>query len=396
MDSTIANIEDLRRLAQRRVPRPFFDYVDSGAFEELTLHANRRDLDALRLRQRVLAGVGDGRDLRTRVLGQEAAMPLGIAPTGLAGLVRADGEIHLARAARRAGVPFTLSTVSICSLEDVRQAVDGDFWFQLYVMRDRGVVRSLIERAQATRCPVLMVTADLAVQAPRLRDERNGMTLRPRIFSKPANLVDFLRKPGWVARYLATPRRRFGNLVPYVGPKKRMSEVSAWIVIGLDTAMSWADLEWIRGLWPGKLVVKGVLDADDARQAVRCGADALVVSNHGGRQFDAAPSSAAAFPAIADAVGDSVELFFDSGIRTGTDVLKALALGARAVLVGRAPLYGLGALGPDGVSLALELIRRELDAGLALAGLRRVAEISKDLLWDAPGEVLPGVGAVPG
>ena len=395
MASNIANVEDLRRLAQRRVPRVFFEYVDSGAFEELALRANRRDLDALRLRQRVLTGVGDPRDLRTTLLGQEAAMPVAIAPTGLAGLVRADGEIHLARAARRAGVPFTLSTVSICSLEDVRQGVDGDFWFQLYVMRDRGVVRSLIERARAARCPVLMVTADLAVQAPRLRDERNGMTLRPRIFSKPANLVDFLRKPSWLVRYLRTPRRRFGNLAPYVGQRTKMSELSAWIADQLDPAMGWADLEWIRGLWPGKLVVKGVLDAEDARQAVRCGADALVVSNHGGRQFDAAPSSAAAFPAIADAVGASVELFFDSGVRTGTDVLKALALGARGVLVGRAPLYGLGALGPSGVTLALELIRRELDTGLALAGLRGVAEISKDLLWAAQHEASTGVGGVP-
>jgi L-lactate dehydrogenase (cytochrome) len=396
MTSAIANVEDLRQLAKRRVPRVFFDYVDSGAFEELTLRANRRDLDALRLRQRVFNGVGDVRDLRTTLLGTETSMPVAIAPTGLAGLVHADGEIHLARAARRAGVPFTLSTVSICSLEDVRRAVDGDFWFQLYVMRDRGVVRSLIERARAARCPVLMVTADLAVQAPRLRDERNGMTLRPRIFSKPANLVDFLRKPGWAARCLSTPRRGFGNLAAYAGDGKKMSEVSAWIADQLDPTMSWADLEWIRGLWPGKLAVKGLLDADDARQAVRCGVDALVVSNHGGRQFDAAPSSVAAFPAIADAVGGEVELIFDSGVRTGTDVLKALALGARGVLVGRAPLYGLGALGPAGVSLALDLIHRELDTGLALAGLRTVADISPDLLWRVPQGSPPPVGGQAG
>lgn len=380
---TVVNIDDLRRLAERRTPRPFFGYVDSGSFEELTLRANRRDLDAVVLRQRVLAGVGS-RELSTTLAGQLSSLPVAIAPTGLAGLIRADGEIHLARAAEAAGVPFTLSTVSICSIEDVRAAVSGPFWFQLYVMRDRGVVRSLIERAQAAQCSALMVTVDLAVQAPRLRDERNGMTLRPRLLNLP-NVVDFMRKPGWLVRRLASPRRNFGNLAPYVRGGDMhvpVSQVSAWIAEQLDPNMSWADLDWIRSRWPGQLIVKGILDAADARRAVQAGADAIVVSNHGGRQLDGAPSSIAALPAVLQAVAGAAEVLFDSGVRSGADVLKALACGARGALLGRAPLYGLAALGEPGVRLALDIIRREFDVSLALAGLRRAVDVGPDVLFE--------------
>lgn len=381
LDHKTANIEDLRRLADRATPRPFFGYVESGSFEELALHANRRDLDAITLRQRVLAGVG-ARELGATLVGQVSSLPVAIAPTGLAGLIRADGEIHLARAAEAAGVPFTLSTVSICSMEDVRAAVNRPFWFQLYVMRDRGVVRSLIERAQAVQCSALMVTVDLAVQAPRLRDERNGMTLRPKLLNLP-NAIDFMRKPGWIVRRLASPRKNFGNLERYVpggAGKKPVQVVSAWIADQLDPNMNWDDLDWIRSQWPGKLIVKGLLDADDARRAVRAGADAVVVSNHGGRQLDGAPSSISALPRIVQAVGSDAEVLFDGGVRSGTDVLKALASGARGALLGRATLYGLAAAGEPGVRHALGIIRREFDIGMALAGLRGVSEIGADAL----------------
>ncbi len=379
---SIVNIDDLRQLARRQTPRPFFGYIESGSFEELTLRANRRDLDAIALRQRVLAGVGT-RELSTTLVGQSSSLPVAIAPTGLAGLIRADGEIHLARAAEAAGVPFTLSTVSICSMEDVRAAVSRPFWFQLYVMRDRGVVRSLIERAKAAQCSALMVTVDLAVQAPRLRDERNGMTLRPRLLNLP-NVIDFMRKPGWIMRRLSSPRRNFGNLEQYApgGPgKKPVPQVSAWIADQLDPGMSWADLDWIRSQWPGKLIVKGIFDADDARRAVQAGVDAIVVSNHGGRQLDGAPSSVRALPAVLQAVAGDAEVLFDSGVRSGTDVLKAQALGARGALLGRATLYGLAAMGEPGVALALNIIRREYDISLALAGVRRAVDVGPDVLF---------------
>ncbi len=385
MDRRIVSIDDLRQQAQRRTPRPFFGYLDSGSFDELTLRANRRDLEALTLRPRALAGVGQ-RDLATTLLGQASTLPVAIAPTGLAGLIRADGEIHLARAAEAAGVPFTLSTVSICSIEAVRAAVRQPFWFQLYVMRDRGVVRSLIERARAAQCPVLMLTVDLAVQAPRLRDERNGMTLRPRLLNLP-NVIDFIRKPGWLLHRLASPHRSFGTLERYVsegGRRPSVATTSAWIADQLDPTMSWADLDWIRAQWPGKLVVKGLIDPDDAQRAVRAGADAVIVSNHGGRQLDGAPSSIRALRPIVQAVGSDADVLFDGGVRSGADVLKALALGARGVLLGRAPLYGLAAAGEAGAHHALAIIRRELDVSLALCGVRRVAEVGPSVLFERP------------
>lgn len=380
----IANIEDLRRLARQRTPRPFWSYIESGAFEQVTLAANRSGLDALKLRPRVLVGVGE-RDLRTQMLGQATSMPVAIAPTGLAGLIRADGEIHAARAAEAEGVPYTLSTVSLCSMEAVRAAVQRPFWFQLYVMRDRGVVRSLIERAQAAGCSALMVTVDLATQAPRLQDERCGMTLRPRLLNLP-NVVDFIRKPGWAWRYLQSPHRNFGNLVAYVPQARSSTQVSAWVAEQLDPTMTWADLAWIRSLWPGKLIVKGIMDAGDARQAVQLGADAIVVSNHGGRQLDGTAASIEAMPAVVDAVGHQAAVWFDSGIRSGTDVLKALACGASGVLIGRAMLYGLAAQGEAGVRLALSLIRRELDTQMALCGVSSIQGITRNTLWQAPAD----------
>jgi L-lactate dehydrogenase (cytochrome) len=378
----IANIEDLRQLARSHTPRPFWSYIESGAFEQLTLAGNRSSLDALKLRPRVLAGVGE-RDLHTEFLGQHASMPVAIAPTGLAGLIRADGEIHAARAAEAEGVPYTLSTVSFCSIEAVRAAVQRPFWFQLYVMRDRGVVRSLIERAKAAGCPALMVTVDLAIQAPRLQDERCGMALRPRLLNLP-NVIDFMRKPGWAWRHVRSPHRNFGNLLPYVPNARSKSDVSAWVADQLDPTLSWEDLAWIRALWPGKLIVKGIMDASDARMAVQLGADAIIVSNHGGRQLDGAVSSIEALPPIVDAVGSEASVWFDSGVRSGTDVLKALACGASGVFIGRAMLYGLAAQGEAGVRLALSLIRRELDTDMALCGLRNIRGITSSALWQPP------------
>ncbi|MDE2402402.1 MAG: alpha-hydroxy-acid oxidizing protein [Burkholderiales bacterium] len=380
--ASLVSIEDLRQLARRRTPRPFWGYLESGSFEQLTLAANRRDLDVLTLRPRVLADIGP-RDLRTTVLGQPCRLPVAVAPIGLSGLIRADGEIHAARAAEAEGVPYTLSTVSTCSMEEVRAAVQQPFWFQLYMMRDRDVVRSLMERAHAVGCTALMVTVDLAVQAPRLPDERHGMTLRPRLLNLP-NVLDFIRKPGWAWRFLNTPRRNFGNLVDYAPHGKALQQVSAWVADQLDPTLGWADLDWIRAQWPGHLIVKGIMDAGDARRAVQAGADAIVVSNHGGRQLDGAPSSIAVLPSIVQALAGDAEVWFDSGVRSGTDVLKALALGARTALLGRAVLYGLAALGEPGVRHALGLIRRELDVSMALCGLSQLDQINASALWSAP------------
>ncbi|MEY4767143.1 MAG: hypothetical protein RI907_3816 [Pseudomonadota bacterium] len=379
MARPLVNIEDLRQLARARTPRPFWSYIESGSFEQLTLAANRRDLDALRLRPRALAGVAS-RDPGTVMLGQRRRLPVALAPTGLAGQIRGDGEIHGARAAEAAGVPFVLSTVSTCPMEAVRAAVREPFWFQLYVMRDRGVVADLLRRAQATGCTTLVLTVDLAVLAPRLQDERCGMTLRPRLFNAP-NVIDFARKPAWLWHRLRSPHRSFGNLAPYATGCRQLHEVSAWVSEQLDPGMSWADLSWVRERWPGQLVVKGVIDPRDARQAVSLGADAIVVSNHGGRQLDGAPSSISALPAVCEAVGDRAAVWFDGGVRSGTDVLKALASGAQAAWLGRPWLYGLAAGGEAGVSHMLQLIARELDVAMALCGLRDLSQVGAEQLW---------------
>lgn len=371
--------EDLRQLAMRRAPRAIFDYVDRGSYDEHTLNGNRRALDALMLRQRVMIDV-DQRSLATTMAGEAVSMPVGLAPTGLTGILHADGEILAARAAQAAGVPFTLSTVSICSIEAVRAAVEKPFWFQLYVMRDRDFAASLIQRAKTAQCSALVLTADLQIQGQRHRDIKNGLTVPPKL--TVGNALDLLRRPRWAWGMLRTPHRNFGNLAGFIpGGGKGMTTLSQWIGSQFDPTLSWQDVAWVRSLWPGKLIVKGILDADDARAAVDAGADVIVVSNHGGRQLDSAPPTILALPQVVAAVGDRCEIWFDSGVRSGQDVLKALALGARATLIGKAFLYGLGAMGERGVTTALDLIRRELDVSMALTGTRDVREVGPQVLW---------------
>lgn len=375
---TITNIEDLRQLARRRVPRAIFYYADGGAYDEATLRANRADLDAIRLRQRVMINV-DQRSLRTQLVGENASMPLAIAPLGLTGIMHGSGEIHAARAAEAFGVPYTLSTMSICSIEDVRAAVTKPFWFQLYVMRDRAFVESLIQRAIAAQCSALVLTADLQIQGQRHRDIKNGLSVPPRLTLR--NALDIATKPAWVLKILLAPRRSFGNLVGLGRDGSNLSTLSQWIASQFDPTLSWQDVAWVRQRWPGKLIIKGILDADDARHAVDTGADAIVVSNHGGRQLDGAPSSIAALPGIVAAVGDKTQVLFDGGVRSGQDIFKAMALGAQGTMAGKAILYGLGAMGQAGVRTALELMRNELDVTMALTGTRDVKEIGPHKLW---------------
>jgi L-lactate dehydrogenase (cytochrome) len=371
-------IEDLRELAKKRVARAIFDYVDCGSYSECTLRANRDDLALLALRQRVGIDV-DRRSTRVTMVGEEAAMPVALAPTGLTGLNWADGEILAARAAERFGVPFTLSTMSICSIEDVAAGVSKPFWFQLYVMRDRGFSASLIERAKQARCSALVLTLDLQVQGQRHRDLKNGLAVPPTLTLGTA--LDILRKPGWALNVLRGKRKSFGNLEGRIPDAKNLTTLSQWIAGQFDPTLSWKDVEWVKKLWGGKLILKGILDAEDAKTAASAGADAIVVSNHGGRQLDGAVSSIRALPEVAEALkGKKTEVWVDGGIRSGQDVLKALALGARATMIGRAFLYGLGAMGEAGVTRALEIIRAELDVTMALCGLRDVKDASPAIL----------------
>jgi L-lactate dehydrogenase (cytochrome) len=374
------NIRELRDEARRRIPRAIFDYADGGAYDELTLAANRRDLDAIRLRQRVMIDASH-RDTATTIIGQSSTLPLAIAPTGLTGLFHPDGEIRGARAAQAAGIPFCLSTMSICSIEDVRGGVDEPFWFQLYVMKDRGFTRSLIERARAAECSALVVTLDLQVQGQRHRDLRNGLSIPPRLTLK--NALDVASKPAWAAGVLLGKRRTFGNLTDRPGGTAGLSSLSQWIAGQFDPAMTWADIEEIRKFWPGKLVLKGVLDVEDARIAASMGADAIVVSNHGGRQLDSASSTISILGGIAQAVGEQTEVLFDGGVLSGQDVLKALALGARACLMGKGFLYALAARGEAGVCEALEIIRRELSVSMALTGVSDLTQVDRRVLRDA-------------
>jgi L-lactate dehydrogenase (cytochrome) len=370
-------IDDLRSIAKRRVARAIFDYVDCGSYAECTLRANRADLESLALRQRVGIDV-DRRSTRTTMAGQDAAMPVALAPTGLTGLNWADGEILAARAAERFGVPFTLSTMSICSIEDVAAAVEKPFWFQLYVMRDRGFSASLIERAKAAKCSALMLTLDLQIQGQRHRDLKNGLAVPPRLTA--GTFFDILRKPSWALNVLSAKRKSFGNLEGRIPDAKSLSTLSQWIAGQFDPTLSWKDIEWVRKLWGGKLILKGILDVEDAKIASSAGVEAIVVSNHGGRQLDGAVSSIRALPEIVEVVNNKMEVWVDGGIRSGQDVLKALALGARATLIGRAFLYGLGAMGEAGVTRALEIIKAELDVTMALCGLRDVKDASPAIL----------------
>lgn len=374
---TITCVSDLRMLAKRRIPRAIFEYADRGSYSETTIAANRADLADMALRQRVMIDV-DHRSTSTMILGQEYALPVAIAPTGLTGLFHRDGEIHGARAAAKIGVPFCLSTMSICSIEDVRANSDHPFWFQLYFMRDKGINRMLIERAIAAECPALVLTLDLQVQGQRHRDVKNGLTVPPRLTA--ANVADVFCKPGWAFGVMANKRRTFGNLAGFTPGSDSLTTLSQWISSQFDPSMTWRDVETIRALWPGKLILKGIMDVDDANAAVAAGADAIVVSNHGGRQLDGAPSSISQLPRIASSVGDAVEILFDGGIQSGQDVLRALACGAKACLLGKAFLYGLAAMGEHGVVRMLEIIRNELDVSMALSGLSSIAEIDSSII----------------
>jgi L-lactate dehydrogenase (cytochrome) len=373
----ITCIEDLRQLHMRRVPKAFFDYADRGSYSESTLRANRDDLQQIKLRQRILVDVSH-RDLSTLILGQPAALPLILAPVGLLGMQHGDGEIHACRAAQAAGIPFTQSTMSICSIEDIAAAVDKPFWFQLYVMKDRGFIKSLIERAIAAKCSALVLTVDLQVIGQRHQDIKNGMTVPPEW--SLSKLVDFATKPAWVSGVLRGKRRTFGNLVGHLKGTDDITALSSWINSQFDTSLNWKDIEWIRSIWPGKLVLKGILDVEDAEAAAKSGAEALVVSNHGGRQLDGAPSSIEVLPEIVDAVGSKMEILFDGGIRSGQDVMRALALGAKSCMIGRAYAYGLGAAGEAGVAKAIETIRKELDTTMGLCGINTIAEIDDNVL----------------
>lgn len=375
--TVITNIEDLRVLAQKRVPRMFYDYADSGSWTEGSYRANEADFQKIKLRQRVAVNM-ENRSTRTTLVGVDAAMPLAIAPTGLTGMQHADGEILAARAARKFGIPFTLSTMSICSIEDVAQHAGEGFWFQLYVMKDRAFIERLIDRAKAARCGALVLTLDLQIIGQRHKDLKNGLTAPPRL-TLP-NILNIASKPRWALGMLATKRRQFGNIVGHVQGVKDMANLGAWTSQQFDPSLNWNDVAWIKQRWGGKLILKGIQDVEDARLAVQSGADALIVSNHGGRQLDGAQSSIEALPAIVSEVGSQIEVHMDGGVRSGQDVLKARALGARGCYIGRAMLYGLGAMGEQGVSKALEIIHKELDLTMAFCGHTNIENVDKSIL----------------
>jgi L-lactate dehydrogenase (cytochrome) len=370
-------IADLKNLARRRVPKMFFDYADSGSWTESTYRANEEDFRKIRLRQRVLVDMTN-RTLESTMIGEKVAMPVALAPTGLTGMQHADGEILAARAAEKFGVPFTLSTMSICSIEDVAAATAKPFWFQLYVMRDKDFVLNLINRAKAAGCSALVLTLDLQILGQRHKDLRNGLSAPPRF--TPKHIWQMATRPAWCMGMLQTRRRTFGNIVGHAKSVTDLSSLSSWTAEQFDPQLSWSDVEWIKRQWGGKLILKGILDREDAEMAAATGADAIIVSNHGGRQLDGASSSISRLEEIADAVGDRVEIHFDGGIRSGQDVLKALCLGAKGTFIGRPFLYGLGARGEKGVTQALEIIRKEMDITMALCGKRDITHAGKDWL----------------
>ena len=375
--TVITNIEDLRVLAEKRVPRMFYDYADSGSWTESTYRANESDFQKIKLRQRVAVNM-ENRSTASTMVGQKVAMPVAIAPTGLTGMQHADGEILAAKAARKFGIPFTLSTMSICSIEDVAKHAGEGFWFQLYVMKDRGFIERLIDRAKAANCSALVLTLDLQILGQRHKDLKNGLSAPPKLTI--ANLINIATKPRWALGMLGTPRRQFGNIVGHVTGVADMSSLSSWTAQQFDPALNWGDVEWIKKRWGGKLILKGIQDVEDAKLAVRSGADALIVSNHGGRQLDGAQSSIEALPAVVDAVGGQIEIHMDGGIRSGQDVLKARALGAQAVYIGRPFLYGLGAMGEAGVTKCLEILHKELDLTMAFCGHTKIETVDKSIL----------------
>jgi L-lactate dehydrogenase (cytochrome) len=374
----ITNIEDLRALAEKRVPRMFYDYADSGSWTETTYRANETDFRNIKFRQRVAINM-DNRSTRTTMIGQDVAMPVALAPVGLTGMQHADGEILAARAAKAFGVPFTLSTMSICSIEDVAAGTGNHpFWFQVYVIRDRGFIERLIERARAANCSALVLTLDLQILGQRHKDLKNGLSAPPKL-TLP-NIINMMTKPGWGLGMLGTKRRGFGNIVGHVTGVDDMGSLSEWSAKQFDPTLNWADVEWIKKRWGGKLILKGIQDVEDARLAVNSGADALIVSNHGGRQLDGAESSIRALPQIVDAVGKDIEVHMDGGIRSGQDVLKARALGARGTYIGRSYIYGLGAMGQAGVTKALEILHKEMDITMAFCGRTDINTIDKSIL----------------
>jgi L-lactate dehydrogenase (cytochrome) len=375
--TVITNIEDLRVLARKRVPRMFYDYADSGSWTESTYRANQTDFEGIKFRQRVAVNM-ETRSTRSKMVGVDMAMPVAIAPTGLTGMQHADGEILAARAAEKFGIPFTLSTMSICSIEDIVAHTKAPFWFQLYVMRDRDFIERLIDRAKAAHCGALMLTLDLQIISQRHKDLKNGLSAPPKLTL--ANIVNMMTKPRWCLGMLGTPRRQFGNIVGHVKGVGDMSSLSEWTNNQFDPRLNWGDVEWIKKRWGGKLILKGIQDADDARLAVESGADALIVSNHGGRQLDGAQSSIRALPGVVDAVGSRIEVHMDGGIRSGQDVVKALALGAKGTYIGRAFLWGLGAMGEAGVTKALQIIQRELELTMAFCGRTQIDQVDRSML----------------
>ncbi|MDO4776229.1 MAG: alpha-hydroxy acid oxidase [Cardiobacteriaceae bacterium] len=392
----ITSIEDLRRIARLKVPKMFYDYVASGSWTETTLRENSQDFHRIKFIQKVLVDMS-GRSLETTMIGQHVKMPVAIAPTGFTGMVHADGEIHAARAAEKFGIPFSLSTMSICSIEDVAENTSAPFWFQLYVMRDRDFMESLIRRAKDAKCSALILTADLQVLGQRHKDIKNGLSAPP----KPTllNLINLATKPEWGLNMLKTERRTFRNIVGHAKNVGDLSSLSSWTAEQFDPRLSWDDVARIKDLWGGKLIIKGIMTAEDAEKAAQSGADALVVSNHGGRQLDGAPSSISALPDIVSAAGSRIEVWLDSGIRSGQDVLKAIALGAKGTMIGRAFLYGLGAYGEDGVRRCLEILYHEMDTSMAFCGHTDIRNVGRDILvpgsYPVPGAYWPGAASIP-
>jgi len=375
--TVITHIEDLQRLAKQRVPRMFYDYADSGSWTESTYRANENDFQQIKLRQRVAVNM-ENRSTASRMVGVDAMMPVAIAPTGLTGMQHADGEILAAKAAEKFGIPFTLSTMSICSIEDIAAHTQAPFWFQLYVMRDRDFIERLIDRAKAAKCGALVLTLDLQILGQRHKDLKNGLSAPPKLTL--TNILDMATKLRWCLAMAGTSRRQFGNIVGHVKGIENMGSLSEWTAKQFDPQLNWRDVEWIKKRWGGKLILKGIQDVEDARIAVESGADALIVSNHGGRQLDGAESSIRALPAVVAAVGDKIEVHMDGGIRSGQDVLKAVALGARGTYIGRAMLYGLGAMGEAGVTKALEIIHKELDLTMAFCGRTHIEQVDHTIL----------------
>jgi L-lactate dehydrogenase (cytochrome) len=383
----ITTIEDLRRLAKRRVPRMFYDYADSGSWTESTYKANEEDFKGIKFRQRVAVNM-ENRSTMSKMIGQPVSMPVAIAPTGLTGMQHADGEILAAKSAKKFGIPFTLSTMSICSIEDVAKETDNHpFWFQLYVMRDRDFIERLIDRAKAANCSALVLTLDLQILGQRHKDIKNGLSAPPKLTL--SSIMNLITKPSWCLEMLGTPRRQFGNIVGHVKGVEDMGSLSSWTASQFDPRLNWSDVEWIKKRWGGPLILKGIQDEEDAKLAVNSGANALIVSNHGGRQLDGAQSSIKALPGIVQSVGKDIEVHMDGGIRSGQDVLKALALGAKGTYIGRSMLYGLGAMGEHGVDKVLEIIHNELALSMAFCGRTQVQDVDSSILL--PGSFAPWV-----